>query len=210
MPDPSANTVMMHKLIDRMRSGDLAARDELLRSVCGRLEQLARRMLRRFPGVRRFAETDDVLQNALMRLLRALQEVRPDSMRDFFNLAAVQMRRELLDMARHFYSPRGKGAEGGNRLGPAVGGGNVEVVAEEAGLEDYDADLERWSAFHEGVEHLPAEEREVVGLIFYHGWPQAQIAELFGVDERTIRRRWRSACLKLHDALHGNLPELAE
>src|SRR5262249_31686133 len=30
--------------------------------------------------------------------------------------------------------------------------------------------LERWAAFHEAVETLPAEQREVVGLTFYHGW----------------------------------------
>ena len=28
-------------------------------------------------------------------------------------------------------------------------------------------------------------------LTFYHGWTQAEIAELFQVDERTIRRRWQ-------------------
>jgi hypothetical protein len=28
-------------------------------------------------------------------------------------------------------------------------------------------DLERWRAFHEAVEHLLAEERELVGLRFY-------------------------------------------
>jgi RNA polymerase sigma factor (sigma-70 family) len=55
------------------------------------------------------------------------------------------------------------------------------------------------------VARLPAEEREVVGLTFYHGWTQAQIAELFSVDERTIRRRWRSACQRLGKALGGQL-----
>jgi DNA-directed RNA polymerase specialized sigma24 family protein len=52
------------------------------------------------------------------------------------------------------------------------------------------------------------EERGVISLICYHGWPQAQIAELFQVDERTIRRRWRSACQRLSEALGGRLPEV--
>jgi DNA-directed RNA polymerase specialized sigma24 family protein len=76
---------------------------------------------------------------------------------------------------------------------PARGGGRA-------------SDLDLWSAFHEQVEWLPAEEREVVGLTFYHGWTQAQIAELFGVDERTVRRRWRRACRQLTQALGGHLP----
>jgi RNA polymerase sigma factor (sigma-70 family) len=58
-------------------------------------------------------------------------------------------------------------------------------------------DLERWAAFHEGVAGLPAEEREVVGLVFYHDWKQAEVAELFQVNERTVRRRWESALVTL-------------
>lgn len=57
--------------------------------------------------------------------------------------------------------------------------------------------LDMWTAFHERVKQLPAEEREVVGLIFYHGWTQAQVAELLQVNERTIRRWWVAAQMKL-------------
>jgi RNA polymerase sigma factor (sigma-70 family) len=57
------------------------------------------------------------------------------------------------------------------------------------------------------VDQLPIEEQEVVGLTFYNGWTQAQIADLFGVDERTVRRRWRSACLTLSEALGGRFPQ---
>jgi DNA-directed RNA polymerase specialized sigma24 family protein len=46
----------------------------------------------------------------------------------------------------------------------------------------------------------------VVGLTFYHGWKQGQIAELLGVDVRTVRRRWHTAVLKLQQALQGQLP----
>lgn len=48
---------------------------------------------------------------------------------------------------------------------------------------------------------LPTDEREVVGLIFYHGWSQEEVAELFQVTERTVRRWWQSARLKLHERL---------
>jgi RNA polymerase sigma factor (sigma-70 family) len=56
------------------------------------------------------------------------------------------------------------------------------------------------------VECLPAEEREVVGLVFYHGWTQAKVAELFQVSERTVGRRWHSACLRLQQLLNSQLP----
>lgn len=70
MDDPP-QTAQLHDWLDRVQAGDLAAREELLRGVGNRLERLARKMLRRFPGVHRWVETDDVLQSALVRLLRA-------------------------------------------------------------------------------------------------------------------------------------------
>src|SRR5262249_14578302 len=121
-------------------------------------------------------------------LLRSLQQIRPPSVRDFFGLAAEQMRWELLDLARHFHGPQGIAAHHESGI----------LDASQTPAADSDDDLERWSAFHEGVAHLPAEEREVVGLIFYHGWSQADVAELLGVSVRTVRRRWESALVKLH------------
>jgi len=201
MDDPSIRTVQLHHWLEQMRAGDRNAREELLRSFCGRLEGLARKVLRRFPQVQRWAQTDDVLQNALLRLLRSLQKLEPASVRVFLGLAAVEMRRELLDLARHFYGPLGLGANHASHS-PV----SNPVVAEHlpAPHEDLD-DLEQWQAFHEGVEGLPAEEREVVSLIFYHGWTQAEVAQLFQASERTIRRRWETALLTLHQRLnlHG-------
>jgi RNA polymerase sigma factor (sigma-70 family) len=197
MSDEAVNTVQLLSWVDRLRAGDLAARDELLRAVCGRLERLARKMLRRFPSVQRWAQTDDVLQNALLRLLRALEHVRPDSVRDFFGLAAEQMRRELLDMARHFHGPRGAGAHhhsaGGNDVTP------VENEADEAS--EGGDNLDKWAAFHAAVAGLPAEEREVVGLIYYHGWEQKAVADLFQCSVRTVQRRWEAALQRLHAEL---------
>jgi len=200
-PDSSFDTVQLHAYLERFRTGDREATDAFLRRVCGRLERLARSMLRGFPNVRRWADTDDVMQNALLRLLHTLQATQPESTRHFVNLAAQHIRRELLDLARHYRnrldSPRGAaGSQDGEGVGDPVAPGSAAV-----------GDLDLWSAFHEQVDQLPAEEREVVGLTFYHGWTQAQIAELFGVDERTIRRRWRSASLKLTEALGGRLPQ---
>jgi RNA polymerase sigma-70 factor (ECF subfamily) len=116
--------------------------------------------------------------------------------RDFIGLAAEQIRRELLDLARRYKGVRFVRAPGGTDTPPP----------EPAAPEPDPAELERWCALHEAVAQLPAEEREVVGLAFYHGWTQARIAELFGVDERTIRRWWRSACQRLNAMLGSDLP----
>ena len=80
---------------------------------------------------------------------------------------------------------------------------------EPAAPADDHAALDRWSSLHAAVEKLPVEEREVFGLTFYHGWTQQQIAELFGIDVRTVRRRWQAACLALADTLRNDLPPLS-
>ena len=107
MADSAAKTTVLVQLLERMQGGDRAARDELVRAFQTRLEHLARKMLHRYPSVGRWVEVEDVLQGSLMRLLRALESVHPTSTRAFFGLAAEQMRRELLDLGRHFYGPQG-------------------------------------------------------------------------------------------------------
>jgi RNA polymerase sigma-70 factor (ECF subfamily) len=202
MAEVSVHTTQLHAWLDRLHAGDRAATDELLRATAGRLERLARRMLRGFPNVRPWADTDDVLQGALLRLLRTLDAIRPAATRDFFNLAAVHVRRELLDLARHFGGARRVGADRAGRP-PGESGGPLADLPAPA---DDSGELDRWAAFHAAVEHLPAAEREVVGLAFYHGWTHAHIAELWQVSERTVRRHWQSACLRLSEVLGGRLP----
>ncbi|MBL8798147.1 MAG: helix-turn-helix domain-containing protein, partial [Planctomycetia bacterium] len=43
-------------------------------------------------------------------------------------------------------------------------------------------------------------------LLFYQGLSQAEAAALLNVSERTVKRRWQSARLQLHDALGGEFP----
>jgi RNA polymerase sigma-70 factor (ECF subfamily) len=198
MPHSSLHTTQLRRWVERLRAGDLAAWEEMLRAVHARLEQLARKMLRRYPDVAHWEETGDLLQNAVLRLLRALHDVEPTSVRDFFGLAAEQMRRELLDLARRYHAQRVQGfrqaviPDGSNSGGPAP---EPQAVADDP------EDLERWCAFHEAVERLPVEQREVVGLHYYHGWTQAEVAEHLGMSKRTVQRHWAAAMLTLHELL---------
>jgi RNA polymerase sigma-70 factor (ECF subfamily) len=193
MPDATFNTVVLQTCLDRMRAGEPSAANDLLRAVHVRLQKLAARMIRGFPNVRGVADSDDVLQSSLIRLLRTLENLRPRTPRDFFNLAAVHIRRVLIDLAR-----RTKGKE--TIPLNLAGSSGLPRPHEPAAPDSSDTDSDRWVRFHEAVDQLPSEEREVVGLVFYHGWTQGQIAELFQVDERTIRRRWSSACRKIRQA----------
>ena len=181
-----ADDIHTAELRDLLARSDATARDELLRRVGGNLERMARKLLHAYPSVRRWEGTDDVLQNATMRLLRALKDVTPANPRQFFALAAEQIRRELLDLARHYYGPRGIGA---NHASGAFDAADGHTDA---------SGLDEWSEFHERVAQLPDDEREIVGLIHYQELPQAEVARLLGVDLRTVERRWQHARLRLH------------
>lgn len=194
-------TALLQAWLARLRAGDPAALDGLLRHAGERLQRLTHQMLAGFPGVRRWAETDDVFQNALVRLLRALACVAPESPRAFLGLAAEQIRRELIDLSRHYYGPEGLGANHATRAPDAP-------PPEKADLSQEPARLAEWAELHRHIGDLPDDERELFGLLFYQGLRQTEAAELLGVTVRTVQRRWQTALLKLHRVLKGDMPPL--
>ncbi len=196
--DPLIQTTSLLAMLTRYREGDTAALDELLRRINGRLERLATRMLRSYPVVRDHEQTADVLQNALIRLTRALHEVRPSSTVDFFSFTAELIRRELLDLAR--YHRRRSGV---NQPLPDAAGAPLDPVDPHP---HEPQDLERWCALHEAIDRLPVDQRQVFTLTFYHDLARAEIARALGVSDRQVRRLWRASCLRLHELLGGDLP----
>jgi len=106
LPDDAEDSERrLQECLDRLASGDPNARDDLIAIACSRMQSLAHRMLLSYPAVRRHEGTDDVVQNAAMRLYRSLAEVHPVSVRHFSGLAALQIRRELLDLAKKHAGP---------------------------------------------------------------------------------------------------------
>jgi RNA polymerase sigma-70 factor (ECF subfamily) len=202
MDNGSPQTTQLQGLLERFAAGDPNAPDALIRRACERLRQLTSQMLRGYPGVKRWAETDDVLQSALMRLLRSLKDVRPATPRDFFALATLQIRRELLDLARHYFGPEGAGANHASH-GRDSAAGPIDK-ADSAAEPSQQAE---WCEFHRIVETLPQDERDVVGLLYYHGMTQAEAAEILGVTVRTVQRRWHSSLLQLHKVLKSSYLE---
>src|SRR5262249_18329717 len=117
MAGVSCQTEQLQAWLDRRRARGAGARDQLLPPGYGPLPPPPRKLLHDHPGVRRWSQTDDVLHGALLRLLRALDEVRPASVRDFFALTTEEIRRELLDLARHYFGPQGVGANHATHAG---------------------------------------------------------------------------------------------
>lgn len=191
----------------RLAAGDLAARDQIIELCSDRLRHLAHRMLARFPNVRRWDDTDDVFQAAAMRLHRTLGQMAIDSPRTVLALAATEVRRELLDLARKHAGPESYAANHGTNILPA---GPGRATADERHIDrlpEADTNLDRWTIFQEVVDRLPDEAREVFHLVWFLGADQKTIADLLGCSERTVKSRWRDARETVKAALGGQSPE---
>jgi RNA polymerase sigma-70 factor (ECF subfamily) len=208
MADSDATTEQVEQWITLLQQGDRGARDALLACAGDRLLKLTRKMLRLSADVRRWEQTDDVFQNAMMRLYRSLEQVELQDARHFFHVAALQIRRELIDLARRYQGPHGMGRN--LRLQPAQKDqSETYSPGWEPAEQTYDpADLATWLEFHQRVELLPEEERDVFQLLWYGGLSTEETAEALRVSARTVRRRWQAARLALHDVLARNTIEL--
>ena len=204
MPPPITPTGQTTNLNERLRDGDPAALNKLIKRCSERFRHLASRMLDDFPKLRPWEQTDDVLQKALMRLCEALKSVAVKSPLHFHRLAALQIRRELHDLCKHYFGPQGMGAH--HHSGP--GGQAADDPSGPVGRASWEPEtLDDWEAFHEAVEALPEAEREVCDLLWYEGLAQEAAADALSVDVRTVKRRWQGARRQLSQALGGRRPE---
>lgn len=164
------------------------------------MRRLASRMLSRFPSVGRWEETDDVYQEAAVRLHRALMELTPSSERHFHRLAALQVRRVLIDMARRYARPGNFAANHDtNCSGPQQ---RLNETADDRHQAE-EISLDDWARFHRLVEDLPEPQREVFDLVWYSGLQQEEAAELLGITVRSLQRRWRNARILLSTWCRG-------
>ncbi len=120
-------------------------------------------------------QTDELLGAVVERLLKALREARPRTVREFFALAGQHMRWELNDLARRLDNqPAAVELHEGEIPTPASSDSGLSP----AGLRMLEA-----------IDSLPEDEREAFDLVRIQGLPYAEAAELLGVAPRTVQRR---------------------
>jgi RNA polymerase sigma-70 factor (ECF subfamily) len=203
----SESTVAIQRCIDRLHDGQTDVRGELLNYAFERLQWMVKKMKRGYERVGRWEQSDDVVQNASLRLYEALGQVEITDARHFFRLAALQIRRELLDMCRHYYGPLGAGANYQTAMHqPGADHSQRPEVFDRAELSADPQKVQEWGDFHRHVNELPEAEREVVDLLWYHELSQDEAARIVGVSTRHVKRLWRSARLLLYDRMQGELP----
>lgn len=197
--EPSDQTIVIQGLLERLQAGDESARGELLSVAEARLRVLTSSMFNRNDRLRRWEETGDVFQNSMVRLNKALQDVKPANVKEFVGLAATQVRRELIDLARHYFGPRGRGAMHATKPRGDDGlAGSHSPVDPNPGPETRMLQVE----LHEKVDELPEKEKEAFSFHCYQGLTLKEISTILGVDLSTVKRRVRAAKERLHKLIH--------
>ncbi len=149
------------ELIIKAQKGDQEALSGLITNTVDRLYILTRRIMYTFTKLHRWEETDDIFLNSMMRLQKSLQEIHVESPKHFFNLAALQIRRELLEMSRVHFGRYGIGANHKST--------DVYKKSIPAELGNPPEELEEWLRFHQAIERLSQDEQEIVNLLYYQG-----------------------------------------
>ena len=184
-------SVKLQALLKRCLEGDESARQQLIHFAYDRLRCLARVILNEdFPRLKNppaLLDTTDVANEVALGLYQVLDEVRPATVNDFFHLAAQRVRWLLLNRARQT-----------DRLRSHLRDQRPVEGTESSGEEALPATLE---ALYQQIESLPEKEREVVDLLCFHGLSRGEAAALLGVTERSVRRYWAAARVKLAHGL---------
>jgi RNA polymerase sigma-70 factor (ECF subfamily) len=187
-------TAAIQRCLDALH-GDESA-EPLIRDLLGRAVQRLRLLCgallqRSYPRLTQpplNLETDDLLDGVVAGLLRALQKVRPKTVRQFFALANQHMRWQLNDLARLLDErPRAAPlAESGFAAPPSSGD---SVLSQDA------------RRMLQAIEELPEAEREAFDLVRIQGLTYAEAAGVVGASVTTVQRRLTQARLLLADQL---------
>jgi RNA polymerase sigma-70 factor (ECF subfamily) len=192
-------TAIVQRYLDAL-AGDAPAepivRALLDRSV-RRLHHLGASLLyRSYPRLTRpplNLQVDELLSAVVERLLKALHEVRPGTVRQFFALAGKHMRWELADLARRLDNqPAILELHDASMAAPPSSGSGLSPECRR---------------LLEAIDKLPDEEREAFDLVRIQGLTYGEAAEVLTVSGKTVQRRLDRGLRLLTDSLGNLSPE---
>jgi RNA polymerase sigma factor (TIGR02999 family) len=174
-------------LLAAWHEGDRVARDVLVARMHPELAQIAAARLRAEPNSS--LSTGDLINDAIIRLI-GLDRIEFANRAHFIALASTLMRQILVDYAR---------AKTTNKRNHHKVELNTRVEGEQKfDLNSLDSALIRLGA-------IDMDLAELVEMRYFGGMTLADIADVTGVSEATVKRRWQTARAWLTDALANPL-----
>jgi RNA polymerase sigma factor (sigma-70 family) len=153
-------------------------------------------LLRSYPRLTRpplNLQAEEMLSSVVDRLLKALRETRPPTVRQFFGLANQHMRWELNDLARRL-----------DKEAPALELREAMVAAPRSSESGLSQDARRML---EAIDRLPEHEKEVFSLIRIQGMTANEVANIVGCSLKTIQRRLNRSLILLEEMLADLRPD---
>lgn len=172
------------KLLRDWSHGDESALEKLIPLVFEDLRQIAGALFQRESEAHTLQPTA-LVNEVYLRLIK--QKVEWQNREQFFALAALLMRRILVDYAKQRHTAkRGSGAvkiplDQLTSIPQAVAGLDIEAL---------DEALSR-------LEEIDSRQAHIVELRFFVGLRHEEIGELLGISETTVKREWKTARLWL-------------
>jgi RNA polymerase sigma factor (TIGR02999 family) len=179
-------------LMNLAEQGDQVSAGKLFTLLYGELHRLAKRQLARQGEVSISATT--LIHEAYLDMAAQEGQCFPDRGR-FMAYAARVMRGLIIDHVR-------------NRLA-IKRGGKFELTSLTTNVGDVvsdDRELTRISQALNELAKVDGSLSQIVDLKFFCGFSFAEIAEMLGLSERTVQRKWEKARIYLHRTLRADLP----
>lgn len=197
--EDTGTAVVVQVCLDRLRADDEVAwavlQEFTFAQVIKKCELIIRsKVTRNNPVITENGLAADVY----LRLDKAMREKKsavPTTAREYFGLAARNIRWQITDLLR---KPKNDQEEAGIFLD----------LAQSTGVSTETLNLEVWSKFWLAVAELPEEQREVFDLIWINELSQYETAEQLGLKRDRVKDLWRSIKIKIAEECVEVLPHL--
>ncbi len=168
-------------LLTAAKSGDQQAIGQIFSLLYPELKAVARARLRRSMRLT-MMDTTMLVHECFLRFLK-LGSVQLENRTHFLAYAAHVIRTVIVDIVRHEQADKRGGSDPHQTLDTAVA---ESVPADGADVIDVAGALEALSATDPRL-------ASVVEMRYFAGFSEAEIAQVMGVSERTVRRDWTKA-----------------
>lgn len=185
-----AELASLTEQLQHFSSSDREVAEAILREVLPKLHWIAVRELRRERSIAQLSPTELINEVWLRNLGKGGWQV--NSRNHFYAIAALAMRRVLIDFARARMAQR--------RRGEYIPAGPDEAMSLQAAAVSPES-MVHIGMLMDSLEKIDAEWARVVDMHYFAGFTLEEIAEITGLSLRQIRVRWEKGRDWLKDRL---------